>query len=132
MITVACPSCSHEIKAKDEHEGKAGKCKHCGETIRIPVKEKTVFESEEYQRELKKADAKNKEQDNVPRNADGYIDWYGVWCPNCRNRCSVMKSRGNGFIFGVFILVSIGLALILLPFLPREWHCLSCQNRWRA
>ena len=132
MITVACPSCSQEIKAKDEHEGKIGKCKRCGEPVRIPAKEKSVFESEEYRKGLREAEARQKEEDKIPRNAEGKIDWYGAWCPNCRNRCSVMKSRGNGLLLGVFILVSMGLALVLLPFLPKEWHCKQCQNRWRA
>ncbi len=35
-IEFSCPQCGHPIRAKDEAAGKSGKCKDCGETIRIP------------------------------------------------------------------------------------------------
>ena len=60
------------------------------------------------------------------------IDKRGAWCPHCGNRDSVKKIKGLGIIFWVFALVSMGLALLALPFLPREWRCHVCKNRWRA
>lgn len=60
------------------------------------------------------------------------IDRAGAWCPHCHNRDSYRKIRGMGFVFWVFALVSMGLALLAIPFLPREWHCRQCANVWRA
>lgn len=60
------------------------------------------------------------------------IDRSGAWCPNCHNRDSRKKTSGLGCVFWVFVLVSMGLALIMIPFLPRTWHCNICGNQWRA
>lgn len=37
MISVKCPGCSTESHLKDKYAGKVGKCKKCGETLRIPT-----------------------------------------------------------------------------------------------
>lgn len=60
------------------------------------------------------------------------IDKQGTWCPHCNNRDSTKKIRGMGCIFWVIVLFSIGLGLLAIPFLPREWHCHVCGNVWRA
>lgn len=60
------------------------------------------------------------------------VDRRGAWCPNCRNRDSYKKTSGIGCAFAVFIVISMGLALIMLPFLPKTWHCRICGNEWRA
>ena len=60
------------------------------------------------------------------------VDIQGAWCPHCRSRNSVKRTSGFGCAFWVFVLVSMGLALIMIPFLPKTWHCFTCGNEWRA
>lgn len=141
MIDFSCPTCGNNWKVADEHAGKVGKCKSCKTTIKIPTPVIAVLNAPEpqpvvytptVQVEEYRASKPEPVNDGVPRNADGYIDYYGTWCPNCKNRCSKKEMKGAGCLFAGFVFVSMGLALILLPFLPREWHCLQCQNRWRA
>lgn len=69
---------------------------------------------------------------NVAKQEEYKHDAYGAWCPNCRNRCSQKASSGGGCLFFCFIFVSMGFALLLVPFLPKEWKCNQCQHRWRA
>lgn len=54
----------------------------------------------------------------------------GAFCPHCGNRNSIRKTRGMGCLFMCFLFISMGLALLLIPFLPKEWHCLECKNKW--
>lgn len=37
MITFACPSCQKHYQVKDEMAGKQGKCKQCGQMMKIPA-----------------------------------------------------------------------------------------------
>lgn len=36
MIAIKCPSCSYEFDVDDQFAGRSGKCKRCGESIRVP------------------------------------------------------------------------------------------------
>lgn len=36
MIAVKCPTCSASLAVKDEYAGKVGKCKKCGDSIKVP------------------------------------------------------------------------------------------------
>lgn len=56
----------------------------------------------------------------------------GSWCPNCKNRNSYKTTSGIGIVWVVLLIVSCGLALIMIPFLPKTWHCRVCGNQWRA
>ena len=56
----------------------------------------------------------------------------GAWCPNCRSRDTYKTTSGVGCFFVVLILISFGLALIMIPFLPKTCHCRACGNEWRA
>ena len=141
MIDFSCPTCGKSWKVADDHAGKVGKCKSCNTVIKIPTPILAILNTPEIPivgseppKEIEHYDVSRPApvNDGVPRNHEGYIDWYGTWCPNCRNRCSKKEMKGAGCLFAGFVFVSMGLALILLPFLPREWHCLQCQNRWRA
>jgi uncharacterized membrane protein YvbJ len=60
------------------------------------------------------------------------VDRGGVWCPHCKNRDSVKRASGTGCVFWIFVIVSMGLALIMIPFLPKTWHCNVCGNEWKA
>jgi hypothetical protein len=60
------------------------------------------------------------------------IDVQGAWCPHCQNRNSVKHTSGFGCVFWIVVLVSLGLGLIMIPFLPKTWRCLVCGNEWRA
>jgi hypothetical protein len=60
------------------------------------------------------------------------VNVQGAWCPHCKNRNSVKHTSGLGCVFWIFVLVSIGLALIMIPFLPKSWRCIVCGNEWRA
>jgi hypothetical protein len=60
------------------------------------------------------------------------INVVGAWCPNCKNRDSFKETRGLGWVFVVLAIVSCGLGLIMIPFLPKTWHCRVCGHQWRA
>jgi len=64
--------------------------------------------------------------------AAAIVDETGAWCPNCKNRKSFKTTAGTGCVFWVFVIVSMGLALIMIPFLPKTWHCQVCGHQWRA
>jgi len=55
----------------------------------------------------------------------------GVWCPHCGNRHSIKVDK-SGCAFGLALVLTLGLALIWLPFLPKAWRCLACGHEWRA
>lgn len=135
MIEIRCPVCGNTFSVRDEYSGKVCKCKYCKETVKVPEIEKpkpvdppppqpqiTVNEVAEWLGQNAKA------QPVVEHKHDAY----GAWCPHCGNRCSVKTSSGGGCLFACFIFVSMGLALLLIPFLPKEWHCQQCQHKWRA
>jgi len=86
-------------------------------------------------------------KDGIPRNADGFIDWYGTWCPNCHNRCSKKHKPSAGNLTFLVILAVVGcIAIMAIPLalivilvgavigflLPSEWKCYQCQNKWKA
>lgn len=56
----------------------------------------------------------------------------GAWCPHCQSRNSYKTTDGIGCVFITIVLISCGLGLIMIPFLPRTWHCTVCGNQWRA
>jgi uncharacterized membrane protein YvbJ len=60
------------------------------------------------------------------------LDKTGAWCPNCHNRDSYKSTSGVGCVFWIFVLVSMGLALLMIPFLPKTWRCRVCKHEWRA
>jgi len=60
------------------------------------------------------------------------LDQVGVWCPNCQNRSSYKTTEGMGWAVFVIAIISCGLGLIMIPFLPKTWHCTICGNQWRA
>ena len=60
------------------------------------------------------------------------LDQIGAWCPNCKNRSSYKTTEGTGWAVVVIVLISCGLGLIMIPFLPKTWHCTICGNQWRA
>ncbi len=36
MVDFNCPQCGYQMQVKDEHAGRTGKCKNCGEMVRVP------------------------------------------------------------------------------------------------
>jgi len=143
MIEFMCPSCSHQIKIKDEYAGKAGKCKRCGEAVRVPDSDSGMVVSISQpiavsspvrlplaqpspQQVVIVRDAYKEEE--APR-----IDAYGTWCPHCRNRCS---QKHTSFIATLITLIlaifTLGIALIVFIFLPHHWKCNQCGNIWKA
>jgi hypothetical protein len=60
------------------------------------------------------------------------VNKQGNWCPNCKNRDSYKESDGKSCMIFVIIFISLGIGLILLPFLPKHWRCNICGNEWKA
>ena len=56
----------------------------------------------------------------------------GAWCPNCRNRNSYQSTGGVLIVVIIIAIISCGLGLIMIPFLPKTWHCNVCGNQWRG
>jgi hypothetical protein len=59
------------------------------------------------------------------------IDKHGAWCPHCHNRAS-WKDTDYGFFFILLVLLTMGVALLLIPILPKTWHCTQCNHQWKA
>ena len=51
-------------------------------------------------------------------------------CPHCGSR-KISVHRKLGAFFLIFVFVSMGIGLILLPFLPKEARCDSCGLKWK-
>lgn len=56
----------------------------------------------------------------------------GARCPACGNRNSERFGPGIGCAWWILILLSLGIGLILLFFMPRRWRCFECGNEWRT
>lgn len=86
-------------------------------------------------------------ESDIPRNEQGKIDYYGIWCPHCHHRASKQDKPGLVMLW----LLALVLATLCLPllmilpailiviatcvislFLPKEWKCYQCQHRWRG
>jgi len=52
-------------------------------------------------------------------------------CPHCGNTDIKCRKKHAGLVFWIFVLISMGLALIMYPFLPVECVCKKCGTRWR-
>lgn len=52
-------------------------------------------------------------------------------CPACKSS-RVNTRREAGCLFVVFLFVSMGLALVLWPFLPQIATCEACGAKWKA
>lgn len=59
------------------------------------------------------------------------LDQAGAWCPNCGNRNSVKRTDGLTCLIIAALVVTV-VGLLAIPFLPKAWHCNSCQHEWRA
>jgi hypothetical protein len=52
-------------------------------------------------------------------------------CPNCGSPYTVcQRAIGCGIL--TIILITLGLSLIIIPFLPFECSCSACGNAWKA
>ena len=52
------------------------------------------------------------------------------YCPRCeQNNVTVQREPGCAFV--VFLFVSMGLGLVMYPFLPLVATCNKCGARWR-
>ena len=51
-------------------------------------------------------------------------------CPSCGSK-KVKSKRRMGWAFIIFLFVSMGLGLIMIPFLPKEYKCRECGARWK-
>jgi hypothetical protein len=52
-------------------------------------------------------------------------------CPNCKSKYTNCK-KNIGCAVVVLIFISLGLGLIMIPFLPYECVCLACQHKWKS
>ncbi len=52
-------------------------------------------------------------------------------CPRCGNRYATSK-RQIGCVVLIFLFVSCGIGLIMVPFLPHECRCPACKHKWKA
>lgn len=51
-------------------------------------------------------------------------------CPNCGSS-DIKKSKHIGCALWVIIFISIGLGLIMIPFLPYKYKCKKCGTEWK-
>mgnify|MGYP001611375188 CR=1 FL=1 len=51
-------------------------------------------------------------------------------CPNCKSQ-EVVCHRNIGRAVLIIIFISLGLGLIMIPFLPKECKCKKCGLKWK-
>ena len=51
-------------------------------------------------------------------------------CPNCGS-VKVSKHKEVGCFWIVFFFISIGIGLIMYPFLPINYKCRECGTKWK-
>jgi hypothetical protein len=50
-------------------------------------------------------------------------------CPNCKgNKINHQKDFGCAFL--IFLFISMGIGLIMIPFLPTKHTCRDCGTQW--
>ena len=52
-------------------------------------------------------------------------------CPKCGSR-EITGRRHIGCAFAILIFVSLGLGLLMIPFLPKHCKCKKCGLEWKA
>ena len=139
-----CPYCAEEIQ--DE----AIKCKHCGEFLDIKVNEGPVCTecggklSSDKQFCTECGVMQTGENDQIiPLNAkfQKQLDYDqpikqnkgdGKYtCPNCKST-NTTSTKAIGCAVLIIIFISLGLGLIMIPFLPYDCRCNDCGYNWRT
>ena len=52
-------------------------------------------------------------------------------CPNCGSKYTI-SNRDIGCAVMIIIFVSLGIGLIMIPFLPYKCQCQACKYRWKT
>jgi len=52
-------------------------------------------------------------------------------CPKCHSR-EITCKRNIGCAVIIIIFISLGLGLIMIPFLPKHCECKKCGLKWKA
>jgi len=100
-----CPFCAEQVLLD------AIKCKHCGCSLAAPP----PITPEQLQRQ--------QALQSIP---NGRFS-----CPRCHSQ-KTSCGRDINFAIVIIIFISLGLGLIMIPFLPYSCQCSSCGHKWKA
>ena len=101
-----CPFCAEQIRID------AIKCKHCGSSLVTPPVPANHLQI-----------AKEEKLRAMP---NGRFS-----CPQCHSQKTVCE-RDINFAVLIIIFVSLGIGLIMIPFLPFKCRCRACDYRWKS
>jgi len=100
-----CPFCAEQVRLE------AQKCRHCGSSL--------LMLTIEDQREVHYKKAR------LQRLPDGKFN-----CPKCGSSKTFCR-RNIGCAIIIIIFISLGIGLIMIPFLPYTCSCKACGHQWK-
>jgi hypothetical protein len=116
-----CPYCAEEI------QNDAIKCKHCGEWLLKASSNEKMQPPPLNQRNKQNTNKKT----NIHLNAIKPESTGKYNCPSCRSEKTTCK-RQIGCAVLIIIFISLGIGLIMIPFLPYDCECLNCGYKWKT
>jgi len=138
-ISFECPRCRHQIRAKDEHAGKKGKCPSCGLIVPVPLPPHDQERSEaagraELGNQRERPMLQLREEEVGPAVEAAPVERGKVACPRCGSTQVSGGQKGyrsGRAAAGCLLLGPVGLLGGLFGSGEVMATCLNCGHQWK-